>query len=188
MTIMRIHRASGRMLALATLSLLLCAAPALPQALEYDLKAALLFKIAKFIRWPDGSFAAGNLQLCIIGRDDFGTSADELIGKRLQGQSVAIVRLKPQQSAAGCHIIFISRSEHEHLPSILAGLARSPALTVSDIDGFAAQGGVVGFATRDKKISFEINAAAGKRAGLEISAQLLQLATLVGDARPENTP
>lgn len=173
---------------MATLSLLLCARPALPQALEYDLKAALLFKISKFIRWPDGSLAGGNLQLCIIGRDDFGASADSLAGKRLQGQSIAIARLKPQQTAAGCHIVFISRSEHDHLPAILAGLAHQPALTVSDIDGFAAEGGIVGFATRDKKITFEINPAASKRAGLEISAQLLQLATLVGDVHPESTP
>jgi hypothetical protein len=160
----------------------------LPQALEYDLKAALLFKIGKFIRWPDGIFAGGNLQLCIVGRDDFGNSADGLAGKRLQGQAMTIVRMKPKESMSGCHIVFISRSEQEHVGAILSALARQPALTVSDIEGFAAQGGVVGFATRDKKINFEINAAAGKRAGLEISAQLLQLATLVGDARPESSP
>jgi hypothetical protein len=182
-------RTSARVLTTVALWLLLQAGVASPQALEYDLKAALLFKISKFIRWPEGSFGANNtLQLCIIGRDDFGASADALVGKRLLGQSLLISRLQPGQATTGCHIVFVGRSEKDRLGAILASLAHQPALTVSDIEGFAARGGVVGFATRDHKIGFEINPAAGKRAGLEISAQLLQLATLVPDSHTEGAP
>ena len=186
---MRTHHHPARIVAALALALLLHAGSALPQALEYDLKAALLFKISKFIHWPEGSFGANNtLQLCIIGRDDFGTSADALIGKRLQGQSLVISRLQAGQAATGCHIVFVGRSEKDRLGPILSGLAHQAALTVSDIEGFAARGGMVGFATRDHKIGFEINPAAGKRAGLEIGAQLLQLATIVPDSHAEGAP
>jgi hypothetical protein len=56
-------------------------------------------------------------------------------------------------------------------------------LTISDIDGFTSDGGMVGFNTAGNRINFEINVAASKRAGLAIGAQLLQIATLSPDER-----
>src|SRR5471030_1578691 len=49
-------------------------------------KAALIFKIGKFVRWPVDAFSGvnGAFRLCIVGRDDFGDSIDTLGGKTLQ--------------------------------------------------------------------------------------------------------
>jgi hypothetical protein len=158
---------------------------------EADTKAALIFKIGKFVRWPNGAFAdsRGTLLLCIVGRDDFGESVDSLAGQRLQGQTITIARLaNAAQSASECRIVFISESEHDRLPALLSSIAGSPVLTISDMEGFASQGGMVGIATTTSKIHFEINAGASKRAGLAIGAQLLQLATLIDDGRGVSTP
>jgi hypothetical protein len=157
---------------------------------EYEVKAALIYKIAKFVRWPDGALAspAGTLRLCLIGSDDFAGSIDALAGQRLQGLLISVERLAPDQPASGCQIVFISRSEGDVLEPLIDELSHAPVLTVSDIDGFAARGGIVGFAMVDSKVSFQINPAASRRAGLEIGAQLLQFATLVTDARSREKP
>lgn len=158
---------------------------------EYDVKAALIYKISKFVHWPEAAIAGANgaLRLCIVGRDDFGASIDALKGQKVQGQSMQVERLpKPEQPLGGCQIVFVSRSEAERLPAVLGALNGVPALTISDIDGFAAQGGMIGFATRDGKLSFQVNPAASGRAGLEIGAQLLQLATLVEERRRAAKP
>jgi hypothetical protein len=158
---------------------------------EYKTTAALIFKIGKFVRWPEDAFtsADGTFRLCIVGRDDFGDSIDSLGGKTLQGRVIAISRLSdPQQSATECHIVFISESERDRVPEFLSSIARSPVLTISDIEGFASEGGMVGFATTATKVHFEINAAASKRARLEIGAQLLQLATLIADQQKDVAP
>jgi hypothetical protein len=158
---------------------------------EYDVKAALLYKISKFIRWPESAFAAsdGTLRVCIVGRDDFGDSIDALKGQKVRGQVVAIMRMpKPELTLSACHIVFVGRSESSRLTSLLNTLAGTPALTVSDIDGFAAQGGMVALVTSEGRMSFQINTSASARAGLEIGAQLLQLATLVNEQRPEAKP
>jgi hypothetical protein len=52
-------------------------------------------------------------------------------------------------------------------------------LTVSDIDQFAAQGGMVEFGREDQKIDLLINKNAVDAAGLNIQARLLKLAKLV---------
>ena len=158
---------------------------------EYDVKAALLYKVSKFVHWPDGALPAtgGTLHVCVIGHDDFGASIDALTGQKVQGQVIAIERLPNSPLAASaCQIAFISHSERSRLASVLGALAGAPVLTVSDIEGFAGLGGMVAFATRDGKISFQINPAASARAGIEIGAQLLQLATLVSDSPANISP
>lgn len=182
---------TAKALGLAAACLLLAGHTASAVVPEYKTKAALIFKIGKFVRWPADAFtsADGTFRLCIVGRDDFGDSIDSLGGKTLQGRVIAIARLAdPEQSATDCRIVFISDSERDRVPEFLSSIARSPVLTISDIDGFASAGGMVGFATSANKLHFEINAAASKRARLEIGAQLLQLATLIADPRPDIAP
>jgi hypothetical protein len=174
--------------AIALIGLVRAAAGAVP---EYELKAALLYKVAKFVHWPEGAFAAGGsgMHLCLVGHDDFGASIDGLAGQKMWGQVVSVERLPAAPAGAkNCQIVFVSRSENAGLAELLASLANSPTLTVSDIDGFAAQGGMIELATTDSKIHFQINAVAARRAGLEIGAQLLQLATLVTDPRTGTKP
>ncbi len=164
-------------------ALLLLAINGQAQVPEYDLKAELVYKIAKFVRWPSVAAVGADrpFHLCIVGRDDFGMRIDRLTGKLLKEQAIVIERLPGQDRAVShCQIAFISRSEEEQVPAVLAAIAASPVLTISDIEGFAAQGGMVELATSDGKIAFRINPGAGQRAGLEIGAQLLQLATVVG--------
>lgn len=55
------------------------------------------------------------------------------------------------------------------------------ALTISDIEGFAERGGVIGFIALENKIHFAINVDAAERMGLKISSQLLRLAKIVKD-------
>jgi hypothetical protein len=169
--------------------------PSIGAVPEYDLKAALLYKFTKFIAWPDRAFSnsGGTLHLCLIGRDDFGASIQSLQGQKVQSQTIQIERLPdPGHTAAHaldhCQIAFISGSERERLPGIISSLANSPVLTVSDMDGFAEAGGMIGFVIADSKIGFEINQRASRRAGIEIGAQLLQFATLVAESRAESAP
>jgi len=150
-------------------------------AAAYQSEAALIVKIGKFVHWPAGAFAdsEGVLRLCIIGTDDDSGSIDSLAGQKLQDKVIAIARLSdPDLSITKCHIVFVRKSERNRLPTVLQVTARSPVLTMSDIDGFTADGGMVGFSNTDGTIHFEINVAASKRAGLTIGAQLLQIAAL----------
>jgi hypothetical protein len=57
-------------------------------------------------------------------------------------------------------------------------------LTVSDLDHFAENGGMIGLVTTDdNRIRFDINQTAVERAGLKASSQLLQLARIVDETR-----
>jgi hypothetical protein len=61
-------------------------------------------------------------------------------------------------------------------------------LTVSDIPGSAARGGILGPKIVDNRIRFEANPLAAKRAGLRLSAQLLRLVGFVAEHVPKGSP
>ena len=80
-----------------------------------------------------------------------------------------------------CDILFISSSEKDRLPSIMAALKDLPILTVSEIEGFAQRGGMINFIIVGNKVHFEVNPDAAKQVGIHISSQLLKLARIVTD-------
>jgi hypothetical protein len=141
-------------------------------------KAVLIIKIAKFVRWPQAAFATphGALQLCIVGAAEGDDTLDSLSGKKLQDRIIAVDHLSAADQPSGCQIIFISRSERDRLAQVLSFVAKSPMLTVSDMAGFVARGGMIGLITVNGRTGFEINRAASSRAGLTIGAQLMQIA------------
>lgn len=147
---------------------------------EYPVKAAFLFNFAKFVTWPDEAFAAedASLEICVVGRDPFGPALEETIGERtVRGRDVRVRRPESIDEADGCHVVFIAAGERS--ASLALRLGDRPALTVGESEGFAADGGMINFKIEESRVRFEINPGRAARAGLKVSAQLLNLATVV---------
>ncbi|MDM8554465.1 YfiR family protein [Desulfococcaceae bacterium HSG7] len=150
---------------------------------EYTVKATLLYKLSKFVKWPPEAFDKPDapITLCIIGHDPFEEALNSIKGKRVQGRPFLIGKPSDILSAGGCHILFVSASEKENLSTVLSKLKNRFTLTVSEIEGFARQGGMINFIIAEKKIRLEVNLAVAKRAGLKISSRLLKLAKIIND-------
>ena len=151
---------------------------------EYEIKAAFLFNFAKFAEWPpetmqdtDGSFVIG-----ILGKDPFKDALEQTIGdKTVRGSSIQIRRFRRLENLQPCHILFISESEMGILPAILRRIADQSILTVSDMPGFASHGGMINLYTENNKVRFMIHTQAVERAGLILSAKLLNLAKIFSE-------
>ncbi|UCF90634.1 MAG: YfiR family protein [Desulfobacterales bacterium] len=148
---------------------------------EYIVKAAFLYNFAKFVEWPADAFAEirSPIVLGMLGEDPFGSALDSINHKSVGDREIVIQRLEKLADLKKCHMLFISRSEKNDLDSILAQLSGLNILTVSDMDGFALKGGIIGLFTVGNKIRFEINVDSAKRSGLQISSKLLKLAEIV---------
>lgn len=135
---------------------------------EYTVKAALVVKFTKFVKWPAGS--GSPMTVGVLGDDPFGGALDGLI---------KVKRSKRVDELKGCPIVFIAKSERGNIGGILSALAGTNTLTVGESDGFAKQGGVIGFLLVQDNIRFEINLAAAQRSGLTVDPQLGDLAVRV---------
>jgi len=146
---------------------------------EYDVKAAFLYNIAKFVEWPADA-AAGPISIGVIGRDPFGARLEEAVrGKRVNGRGLVVLHLGSDATARRCHIVFIGPSERNRIAEILLSIRRRPVLTVGDSPGFCAQGGMIGFKVVSDRIRFDIDLDAAERAQLKISSKLLTVAGIV---------
>lgn len=147
---------------------------------EYAVKAAYLYNFSQFVEWPSTAATADFFRICVLGTDPFGRVLDEVVaGQKLDGVRVVARRISRPDEANGCRVLFISSSESDGLPRILAALVNSAVLTVSEIPRFTQSGGMIGFVLEDNRVRFEVNAAAARRAGLKLSSQLLKLAVNV---------
>ena len=155
---------------------------------EYKLKAALIYKLIRFIEWPE-AYSSVVLQnkpaqkhfgLCVLGRDDFGSALDVLNGRKVGTAIISVQRFKQSESISrSCQLVFISDSKPALLKPILFSIRQYPILTIGDSPGFAKKGGMIQLVHGDKHIGFNINLQRAKASGLKISAPLLELSTIV---------
>lgn len=156
-----------------------CAHLAHPQSKsqEYRVEASYLSNFGRFVHWPSATTNDPNFVICVLGSDPFGRMLDVAVaGEKINNQSVMTRRIATVQEASACRIVFISASEAGHLAELLKVLDHVSVLTVSDIPGFAASGGMIQFVLMKEKVRFEVNVAATNAAKLSLSSQLLKVA------------
>ena len=154
------------------------------QSSEYELKAAILFNLVKFVEWPPAAYpnAQAPTVLCTLGRDPFGPALDRFTsGNSAAGRPLVIRRLQREADSHGCHLVYIGSSERKLLPAILKNLEGSHVLTIGETEQFAARGGMIQLAMEDKQVHFTINLGAASREQLHIRSGLLALSRIIGN-------
>lgn len=150
------------------------AASAQRTAGEHEVKAAFLFNFARFTEWPTESDA---LVLCVQGRDGVADLLDALEGRSVQGRRVQLLHKTESTDLQGCHMLYVALSETGRLAEITTAARHTRSvLTVSDIGGFAAAGGMIELVSEAQRIQFDVNLAAVEESGVRISSKLLRLA------------
>jgi hypothetical protein len=160
--------------------------PAQTASKEYQVKAAFLYNFAQFIEWPSTALTNADTPFCIgvLGDDPFGTALEETVqGETINGHKIIVEKAHRVKDLKNCQMIFICKSEKGQLREIMSELDSSAVLTVSEIDGFAASGGVINFYLDGSKVRFEINPATAQHDGLKVSSQLLSLGKIIQGGR-----
>jgi hypothetical protein len=143
--------------------------------LEAKVKAAYLYHLTRFVDWP--VLPPQEIRICVMGSDAVGRMLGELSNRPVRDRTLKI-EVEGASEPGQCQVLFIGRGERR-LPEVLKRVRGSSALTVSDAEDFARQGGMVGFYAESGKIKLEINQDNARAAGLRISAKLLELARVV---------
>lgn len=144
---------------------------------EYRLKAAFVYNFLAFTEWPAAT--GTTLNLCIHGKDPFGSEIDGLQGKAVGSRSIAVQRRPANDALKNCQVVFVSASQMDSLPRVLASLTGQTVLTLADSPGAMRQGVALNMGVAQGKITFEANLVAARGAGLNLSSKLLRLATEV---------
>jgi len=165
---------------LAALVFMLAATGHAAELDEYDIKSGMLYNFTLFIELPAESLdTTKSATICIAGDNTSNRSFYRLQGKAYKDRTIIVRQIHEPGSAAGCNILFINRSESNRLSAYLQTAQKRSIMTVSDIDRFAANGGIIGFIEQNRKVRFEINLNAAIQSNIKINSQLLKLARIV---------
>jgi len=166
--------------ALFTLFAALAASGQSPRPTDLQVKAAYLYNFGKFVRWPEGSFAEPVFTVCVLGGDPFEGALDQLTdGQTINGVPVKVTRIASPGGINGCRVLFIKGTEGNLVRSALVAARKTSVLTVSDAPEFLRQGGMIQFVLVQDHVRFEVNLNAVREGGLQLSAELLKVATKV---------
>jgi len=153
------------------------------QPTEYQLKAAFLFYFAMFVEWPQRAFAdeTSPFVIGVLGENPFQNDLTRTVqDKKIDEHPLLVREIRLPTEATNCHLLFISASEKKRLPEILESLKGTSVLTVSEVERFTEQGGMINFVLQGKKIRFQINKDAATASGLKVSSKLMNLAVGAG--------
>lgn len=151
---------------------------------EHQVKAAFLYHFTKYVEWPDRSVDSprSSVVLGALGADPFQGAVEEVIQGRLAGGRRLVWKRFDQTPRSGeCHVLFIGSHDEDRLRQDLAHLKTEPILTVGDSEAFGRAGGILWFQVSESRVRFAINIDAARRAGIQISSRLLNVARVVGD-------
>lgn len=157
-----------------------------PRASQPVLEAAYLYNFIQFTEWPG---RAKNVPVTVlVAGDNRVRSAMQSIASKTDSTGATIRLAIDPCSGLAClgkpQVVFIGNDQARQLQQWLAKTSRRPVLTVSDIPGFADQGGMIELVRRDDRLAFRINRKAIENAGLYVSAQLLQLGEVIDGEHP----
>ena len=142
---------------------------------EAQVKAAYLYKLASFVRWPEQAAAAREFRFCVFGRSDVAEALQELVrGQEVLGRPASVERIEQPARVRGCHVLLLG-SGSDAARDMLDASASLPILTVADRNR-NTWGGAIEFVIRDGKVRFAINREDARRRGLELSSKLVDVA------------
>lgn len=165
-------------LALA-LPALFCRPAAAAEAGEFAVKAAYVYNFIQLTGWPARGAEDGPVKVAVVGGGPLAEAVGGLAGRKAGGRVIEVSTAAVVGAMAGSHVVVFTQGARESLPDLLWRLEDSDVLTVGDLPQFARKGGIIGFVTEKGRVRIELNPGTAKRAGLKISARLMEVARLV---------
>ena len=173
------------------IAVIVAAAIALPvyaaenlQLVEQQIKAGLLYNFLKYTEWPAERMPAPGeaVVVCLIGGDPFGGHLQPMAGRTVNQQVIGIRTISTSAEIQSCSLLVVPAAQQETWPDMQRSLAGKSVLTVSDMPGFAASGGMIEFTRIDNRIGVIINTDTVTAAHLVVQDRLLRLARTMGRA------
>ncbi len=147
---------------------------------ELLFKAAFIYNFAKFTTWPDDAWQRqpDTITLCTVGNDSLTPGLNKLSGRVIRDRTLKVIRL-PDKINNQCHIIYIGQTHHQRYKRLITQTRDKAILSISQIPGFAENGGIIELHRRGGQTSISVNLDSANNAGITLSSRLLILADII---------
>jgi hypothetical protein len=142
---------------------------------KHEIKAAYVYNFIRFVTW---SVEKKTITIGIIGNNEF----TEVVKSKLTNQNIGNIPLKviqfsEPQDYTICDVIYITKDNEINNNTILKQIKNKSILSISEVDDFCLNGGIINFIEGDNgNYFFEINQKRALEEKIQISSKLLKLA------------
>jgi len=158
---------------------------ALPAAAQTDgddtqdlIRSAMVFNFCKFVQWPENT-PGDSIVLGVVGDNMQVPDFSSIAGKSVGSTPIAVRLIHSSEELRDCQLVYIAGDQRAALSETLSVAQAESILTISELDGFCNQGGIIQLVERRGKLRFFINREAADEAQLSLSSQLLKVAKIV---------
>ena len=147
---------------------------------ENNIKAAYLYKLSQFIYWPERLKADNNkISLCIFGDTIYRAAAAIFDDNQDYQKSHLIIRILPaDMDISKCDLFYLDSNHLASVPKFTLPKIRDQVVTISDVNHFLFQGGMIELANRSGRIRMLINMREVKKSKIKLSAKLMEVGEL----------
>jgi hypothetical protein len=149
---------------------------------EYQVKAAYMYNLAKFVDWPSDAFESPSqpIVFCVLGQTPLSRPLEDALAGKVVGQRPLVFRQLTDSTHAGaCKVLFIDLPDKIRLRQTLDQVKSLHVLTVGEAADFTEGGGIVRFFLDAGRVRLEFNLDAADDARLRVSSKLLSLGKIV---------
>ena len=89
--------------------------------LQYQIKAAFLYKFIKFVDWPDEVLpdTCRAVSIGVLSRGPIHHALDLIADKEVKGRKLIVKHFSQPEDIEYCHVLFIGGSEKRHLKKVM---------------------------------------------------------------------
>ncbi len=146
---------------------------------EYTAKSLLTLNLARYSEWPPDAFKnnKSHIQMCLFGREIVPEAFAAIDNKSVGNKTLTVQTINDIKDIENCHLLYVATQTNK-ADRLLAESSLRHILTIGESSDFLANGGMVYLAMSDSKINLHISLNATQKAGVQISARVLKLATI----------
>jgi len=161
-----------------------CVANSQPATLDYQVKAAMLYKFLGYTDWPDAAFVAPEApyHICVLGAHNIETELKGLVaGRTINGRGIEISFASRAEQVGDAHVVFVAHAQESMLPGLAHAAEKRAYLLVTENDAGLTPASAINLRLIDGRVGFDISLVNAQKAGLKFSSRLLVVAASVQD-------
>ncbi len=145
-----------------------------------EVRGWAIINLVRFSAWPSRAFKDQFAPVKICSKPNVVALPNEpgALGsavRRINGRRVVMRQIHNYEHLEGCHVLYLTEEDGGDLPYILKSIGDLPIALVSDVEGFAQNGGAFELIRNENTAFFKINAPALQRTGILLAQALMRL-------------
>jgi hypothetical protein len=143
---------------------------------KHEIKSAYVYNFIRFVDWlPEKE----TITIGILGNNQFTeVLKSKLTNQKIENIPLKVIQFSELQDYTICDVIYIAKdNEINNNTTILKKIKNKSILSISEVDDFCLNGGIINFIEGDNgNYFFEINQKRAIQEKIQISSKLLKLA------------